>query len=349
MNVMSYTDKPVDMEEKGSLWRLFAMPALLTVFLLGLMVMNPQGQAELPKPEPEPPQTVPAAVDPYLKEEEGLRLGVKYDGETVTMIMTPQSYYQGTLVLVNQAQRLPEDYSAQDLVIVRELVETPNQQNFSVTKSQLMLNRETAEKLLAMVQGACEDGVTGYTLVSGHRELSYQVGLFQRKVNQYKSMGLDENAAREKAKQIVAVPGESEHHTGLALDLPSRNHSALETTYINTDNGIWLHDNAWKYGFIVRYPEDKAEITGISYEPWHLRYVGIPHSEIMKRENWCLEEYIEVLRNNGGLRARLSDGSIWQIDYHLSEDGLLQVPLNKEAVISGDGNKGFIVTVLLEK
>lgn len=358
---MLYAENPIDNDEKAGLInrllrsyqpliQLFAAPTLLTMVLLGLIALNPEAkqQTELP-PQPKPPQSIPIAAKPYLEAEEDLRLGEKYSGDTkLTLITKPADFYQGYLVLVNQSQKLPNDYLAKDLVKAREVIAVPNPEDLSVSKADLMLNQNVIDQLLKMVQGAYEDGVTGYTIVSGHRDLAYQVGLFQRKINQYKQFGLDAQAAEERAKQIVAVPGESEHHTGLALDLPSRKHPALETSYLDTPQGAWLKEHAWEYGFVIRYPADKVDITGISYEPWHIRYVGLPHSAVMQRENWCLEEYIEALRQNGSVRVRLDDGTIWQVDYQLDDDGVLTVPKDLTYSISGDGRDGFIITTAID-
>jgi LAS superfamily LD-carboxypeptidase LdcB len=92
-------------------------------------------------------------------------------------------------------------------------------------------------------------------------------------------------------KLTVADPGASEHHTGLAFDI-----TVPGTTFKGTDQEKWLAANCWEYGFIIRYQEDKQKITGYIAESWHIRYVGLPHSTVIRDHNWCLEEYLEQLK-----------------------------------------------------
>lgn len=329
--------------------RLMVTPAILILVLAGLVALNSDLlQSNAPAAQTADPLPGQSTGDteevPYLNPGESLRFGTHYTGDSVHSIVGESSIYQGDLVLVNQKQKLPDDYAAIDLMVANDLASMLPTDIFSVSKVDTQLNKRAADAMMLMVQEAYSKGIQGYILVSGHRDLAYQVTLFQRKVQQFMDQGLDAEAAAAQAKEIVAVPGESEHHTGLALDLPSKNHINLETSYLETPNGLWLSENAWRFGFVIRYPEDKTEITGISYEPWHLRYVGKPHSEIMQRQGWCLEEYIEVLRQNGGLTIRTDDGKIWQVDYQLAKDGMIVVPLIVGTRYSGDGRDGFIIS-----
>lgn len=126
-------------------------------------------------------------------------------------------------------------------------------------------------------------------VVSGYRSAQEQESILEDKCRVYMNEGYPEPVARQMALQWVALPGTSEHQLGIAVD-------------INPDYSVtkgwgfyeWLRDNAHKYGFIKRYPEDKVEITGISNEPWHYRYVGKEAAKIIYEENLCLEEYLEI-------------------------------------------------------
>lgn len=91
-------------------------------------------------------------------------------------------------------------------------------------------------------------------------------------------------------------PGTSEHHTGLALDIVSQNYQLLDEEQENTPEQQWLMHNSYKYGFILRYPNDKSKITGIHYEPWHYRYVGKEIAKEIYEQGICLEEYLENLQ-----------------------------------------------------
>ncbi len=93
----------------------------------------------------------------------------------------------------------------------------------------------------------------------------------------------------------VTVPGASEHQLGLALDIVCTSHQDLDEAFADTDAGIWLAQNSYKYGFILRYPKEKEYITGIKYEPWHFRYVGIEAATVITERGLTLEEFWEEL------------------------------------------------------
>ena len=95
--------------------------------------------------------------------------------------------------------------------------------------------------------------------------------------------------------QVVTVPGASEHQLGLALDIVSNTYTALDQGFGNTDAGKWLYEHSREYGFILRYPKDKEYITGIDFEPWHFRYVGIEAATVIMDEGITLEEFVERL------------------------------------------------------
>ena len=111
--------------------------------------------------------------------------------------------------------------------------------------------------------------------------------------------GLSREEATAQAGTVVAVPGTSEHQTGLAVDLVDKSYQHLDDAQASTDVQQWLMENSWKYGFILRYPAEKSDVTGIIYEPWHYRYVGKPAAREMRELGLCLEEYIEWLGETG--------------------------------------------------
>ena len=146
---------------------------------------------------------------------------------------------------------------------------------------------------MVLLRAAIDDGHKGWQVNAGHRSIQYQQELFDSKVYAYRQEGMSGTQARAKTRQTVADPGSSEHHTGLAFDVAITG----ESSFGATKQSVWLKENCWEYGFIIRYPADKTAITGISYEPWHIRYVGTEHSIIMRNENLCLEEYIDKYAN----------------------------------------------------
>lgn len=131
------------------------------------------------------------------------------------------------------------------------------------------------------------DEIYGLRLQSAYRSYSYQRAIFEEKVRALTAEGIEN--VREIAAQSVQVPGASEHQLGLALDVSID--GKLSQSFAETDAGRWLAENCHNFGFIVRYPQGKTDVTSIVFEPWHLRYVGLPHSQIMKEKSLTLEEY----------------------------------------------------------
>ena len=122
------------------------------------------------------------------------------------------------------------------------------------------------------------------------RTLEDQEAMVQSKFNKYKNMGHDDEKAMELAYSVAAKPGYSEHHTGLAVDIVSGNQEVCT----NDQLWAWLAEYCDDYGFILRFPEGKEEITGIAYEPWHFRYVGTQAAKIIMEQGLTLEEYLEI-------------------------------------------------------
>ena len=126
-----------------------------------------------------------------------------------------------------------------------------------------------------------------------HFTQEYQEKLFQNKVSRLIAQGYSEADATVEAGKSVAVPGTSEHQLGLAVDIVDINNQHLDESQESTAVQKWLMEHCWEYGFILRYPNDKSEITGIIYEPWHYRYVGHEDAEQIHSLGVCLEEYLE--------------------------------------------------------
>lgn len=144
-----------------------------------------------------------------------------------------------------------------------------------------------------MIRDAAKDGVE-LEVCSAYRSVSTQKSLIDRKAQSMISSGLDIDIAHHKALEYLAVPGESEHHTGLAVDFITPDKSTLDDSFADTEAFAWLSENAFRYGFILRYPAGKEDITGFPYEPWHYRYVGKEHAISMLNSGMCLEEYLST-------------------------------------------------------
>ena len=164
-----------------------------------------------------------------------------------------------------------------------------------ITEDYPVLQTEAAEAFLSMQAAAAKDGVD-VRMQSGYRSVSYQKKLYDNKTQYYRDKGLSEAAAREKAAAIVNPPGCSEHNCGLAADLNSPEHTTLDTGFADTAAFRWLCENAEQYGFILRYPKEAESVTGITYEPWHWRYVGPENAALLNRSGLCLEDAVAVLQ-----------------------------------------------------
>lgn len=185
----------------------------------------------------------------------------------------------GLLLLVNPWTPLPEDF------VPGELVPVQNDQ---------AVDARAYPDLQDMLQDMSQAGLSPL-ICSSYRSQERQQELYDNKVQRVMAEGVSREAAQAEAARWVARPGTSEHQTGLAVDIVSLSNQMLDETQESTPEFQWLAENAWKYGFILRYPNDKSEKTGIAYEPWHFRFVGKEAAEEMHDLGLCLEEYLESL------------------------------------------------------
>lgn len=183
--------------------------------------------------------------------------------------------------LVNRWNPLPDDHTV-ETVSVCGTVMAPE-------------SVEALEQMLA----DCRAAGHGYMITSGYRGIGRQKELLNRKISQKKAEGYDDATAYAKAIQIVAVPGTSEHHLGVAVDIVDSSYTLMNVNQANTDTQKWLMEHCWDYGFILRYPDGTTEATGIMYEPWHYRYVGLEFAQEMKEYGGCLEDYLDSLTEDG--------------------------------------------------
>ena len=146
----------------------------------------------------------------------------------------------------------------------------------------------------------CDAQIGGVELLlrSGYRSIPYQKDLYEDKIRRViEEEGADPERAPDLAAMVVARPGTSEHHTGLAVDLQTTGAVTLEENFADTPAYKWLDEHAEEYGFIERYPKEKSDITGVLWEPWHYRYVGVSNAKAIKTMGICLEEYVELVYN----------------------------------------------------
>ncbi len=189
------------------------------------------------------------------------------------------------LVLVNYDRRLTGEYAPTDLV------NSAYTRNDGRDKQKL---RKTCEKALeAMMAEAKLDGVTNVSVTSAYRSFSYQKWLFAYYVDTYKHQFSTLEECENYVMTFSCREGCSEHQTGLAFDM--HNLPSADQKFANTAEYKWLSENAHKFGFIVRFPKNKENITGISFEPWHFRFVGRQAATYIYEHDLCLEEYIELI------------------------------------------------------
>jgi D-alanyl-D-alanine carboxypeptidase len=142
-------------------------------------------------------------------------------------------------------------------------------------------------------------------------------------------------------KSLVLPPNHSEHQLGLAVDILAM--GVTQAEFGASREGSWLAANAWRYGLLLRYTDEKRHITGIACEPWHFRYVGQPHAWFMRENNLCFEEYIAFLQDSGAYEAELS-GKAYYVSYQMPQNNMLYVPENLRYNVSSDNTGGYIVT-----
>ena len=148
--------------------------------------------------------------------------------------------------------------------------------------------------LQAMLTAAEAEGLEPI-LCSSYRTMEKQEALFSNKLERCMAEGYSREEAVIEAGKWVAIPGTSEHQTGLAVDIVSASYQVLDRAQEDTPEQQWLMENSYLFGFIMRYPEDKSDLTGIYYEPWHYRYVGKEAAKEIYERGICLEEYLEEI------------------------------------------------------
>ncbi len=232
-----------------------------------------QSESEQSESEPEHSQSTPetsqSASESSGEESSAAEAGGEY-GET-----------DPCLILVNPENYIPDDYTVE----------------LETVQGKYKLDVKAAQSAKDLIAGAKEAGYD-MQICSAYRTIEKSAELYQRKVQQYLNAGYSQAKAESEAAKWVAPPGTSEHHTGLAMDIVSSDYwgqySDLEHDYEKFDSFKWMYEHCAEYGFILRYPKDKQDITGITYEPWHYRYVGVEAATYIMENGLCLEEYLDL-------------------------------------------------------
>lgn len=230
------------------------------IFCCLLVTVLMSGCANSPKESKPDTATTPdiKKEEPPLKTPEP----IKIDLESVDSIN----------VIINKQHDLPSDFVPKNLV----------KPNVTLGKDSITLEKAAADAMETMFKAAKEEGIS-LMIGSGYRSYNYQKQLFNNYVNR---------DGEEAANKYSARPGQSEHQTGLAADLSDTGGKCyLKACFGESEAGKWLNENAYEYGFILRYPKGKEEITGYIYEPWHFRYIGTEEAKKVQESGLVLEEY----------------------------------------------------------
>ncbi|MBO5700878.1 MAG: M15 family metallopeptidase [Clostridia bacterium] len=267
---------------------IFAAGMLTSCNIFGLggetIILTDEESEIIPAPETDP-ETEPSALPPETTAEVTTELPETTLPETTEEVTTepepettPEPEVTETpwyLVLINPWHPLPEDYTFE----------------LTTVTGKYQVDSRCADALKAMLADCKAAGYTPY-ICSAYRTWDDQVYLFDKKVKSFTDKGYSEAEAKVLAAKETAVPGTSEHQLGLAADILCTSRPWLDEGQANTETQKWLMANCHKYGFILRYPKGTTDITGIIYEPWHYRYVGVEiATEIMTR-GITLEEYL---------------------------------------------------------
>lgn len=246
--------------------------------------------------------------------------------------------FKGSLILVNNNQQYFS--GGENLVSINEKLGEDGRTSYVGNDNDMQILDVVYTPLSEMLDAF--NAATGYNdivIIGGYRTTDKQQELYDEDLA---STGLD-------SSDRVALPGHSEHESGYALDFTT----STTWDYDGTGEYDWINQNCWKYGFILRYQENKTEITQIKYEPWHYRYVGIPHAYYMYKNGLCFEEYTDLLRNypydSEHLKFTDDNGTAYEVYFVQSDDGAdetyVPVPSSLKYDISGNNVDGFIVTV----
>ncbi len=219
-------------------------------------------------------------------------LEMLYSNDAQPMLVTPTPAAVQVLagsqpLLVNRQHPVTSDFAPADLVNLSEYCDSSL---VKIKYDGTQGVREAADALLRMLEAAKADGITNWQVSAAYRSYADQQRIFDNKVKSFQNNNPDWSLSRcrSAASVTVADPGASEHPTGLAFDMTVPNTSM----FLGTKQCTWLHQHCWEYGFILRYTDEKQQITGFAGEAWHIRYVGTEHSLAMQQSGQCLEEYL---------------------------------------------------------
>jgi D-alanyl-D-alanine carboxypeptidase len=265
------------------------------------------------------------------------RNALSADDEYIVMDMDSGDLASGSLVLINREHPYPFPNNSRYVSIYEHKKDC-----YFVRDKNVLVDKSIMEQLNGMMKSfSDETGLCDVNIVAGHRTYEAQQELYNESL---------ETNGPEHTALYVAQPGSSEHHTGLAIDYSIYHSTTGNSAEFNGSGGYgWFFENAWAYGFVQRYQEVKSDITKVADEPWHFRYVGVPHAYYMQQNSLCLEEYVDLLRDYpyDGEHLVIDTGE-QKYDVYYCEGMQIHVPEDGEYTVSGNNIDGFIVTVSID-
>lgn len=267
-----------------------------------------------------------------------LYAGAEMDGDIRNLFFDREMLLKGKLLCIGVHSPLPKDMPVQQARNVRKMVGlyVPAAQSVNLSE----------ETIYALCDLCAENPLIHTWIIDGMRAPSTQYQLQNETFEQYRKL-MPASQALSKARQDVPDSGQSEHQLSAAFDLKFT--GKLDWAYPDpldrSEDGRWLRENAWRFGFIRRYPPEKSGITGVANEELHFRYVGREHARIMHMMNWCLEEYLSALEMHGGVTLEYEEKTVYILSAAIGERGaVFCVPEGYSCAVSAD-NLGRAVCV----
>ena len=255
-----------------------------------------------------------------------------YEGnDFITVHMDITDISIGALLLIN-SDHIYEIPDESDYITINELRTI----SYRAANNSMLLSASVIEPLNNMMDAFyAETGSDSVFVISAFRDYEKQ----RETLNEYIAL-----VGHGEALKWAALPGHSEHQSGLAVDFGVFSEGALRT-FPGTGVNAWFTENCYKFGFVLRFPDYKTDVTGTAGEPWHFRYTGEPHAYLMYENDWCLEEYIDILRQYTFDEPYSVTYCKDDYEIYFTGDTDIPIPFDCEIDISGNNVDGFIVTL----
>jgi len=289
--------------------------------------------SETPEPIDDPEPDEPEEIDEPDDEADEEPFFYPVDDDFIIVRMRETDIHRGPLLLVNHDHEYVIPWEL-ELVNIVDSKTSPYRVQYAASRLHNSVIEPLDEMMDAFISATSNRSVT---IISAFRNRETQNSILS---------GYISRMGRREALRWAAMPGHSEHHTGLAFDFGIASGTTWRT-FTGTGTTAWFRRNSHEFGFILRYQQNKTNITETNPEPWHFRYIGFPHSTIMFENDWCFEEYIELLRDHTFDEPFEFEYSDVKYLIYFYEDTDVKIPIDTEFEISGNNVDGFIVTAIV--